>query len=305
MFRFLIAILFCSNFCQAQLDSFPRINELSGQILILQNDSVIYFESFNDSLNQEVDYHYFGNLGAIYTYELIDILVEKNLIRKNDKVKKHLIQFPYSEMKIDHLLNHTSGLPTDYIPWFHRSLYRKPSYEDKPKSIENNDFIELIANEKPELKFAPGGDTLYSHINLILLQSIINSKLSEEEFNLYCSQRNIHPKGIYNPQNFSSGHVYIDSLTIEICNGLKDYHMPYEDHTFGHQGYFGLIDEFIINFSTNQYRSKVQWISEVPGYNIEYHEWDDLKVFFFLNMESQQDYLTSDLLEFIRNQILK
>jgi N-acyl-D-amino-acid deacylase len=54
------------------------------------------------------------NLASIskqFTSMMIMMLKEKGKLNYDDKVQLHLAEFPYPNITIRHLLNHTSGLP--------------------------------------------------------------------------------------------------------------------------------------------------------------------------------------------------
>ena len=94
---------------------------------------------------------------VVATTTMILKLLEDNLINLDDKVNKHLPDFKYDDVTIQHLLTHTSGLPAD------DKRYKECSNKDELISF----IYTLNLNNKP------GSFVEYSDFNFILLGLII------------------------------------------------------------------------------------------------------------------------------------
>lgn len=88
----------------------------------------------------------------LVTNTLISFLIEEEKIKLEDPVEKYLPKFKYNDIKILHLLTHSSGLKVKYT-------------KDTLNSI--NDFYNL------DIEFEVGTDTAYRDINFILLGFIV------------------------------------------------------------------------------------------------------------------------------------
>ena len=121
---------------------------------------------------------------VVATTTMILKLMEENIISLDDNVSKHLIDFPYDNITIKHLLTHTSGLPGDDKRYKEcknkeelvKFMYTLPLNNEPGKVVEYSDFgyitlgliiekykgnIETYANE---LIFKPLGmnNTMYN-----------------------------------------------------------------------------------------------------------------------------------------------
>lgn len=89
----------------------------------------------------------------IVTNTLISKLIYEQKINVNDSLKKYLIEFPFAEVSIHHLLTHTSGIKVNY---------------DK-NNIKGRE--EIITNIS--LEYVPGEHLQYQDINYLLLGFLI------------------------------------------------------------------------------------------------------------------------------------
>lgn len=103
-----------------------------------------------------------ASLGKMYTSVMILQLIERDLIRFEDKLTKWFCTKNFKNVTIEHLLNHTSGIP---------------------EYFSSQEGIEGILNNK-EPYFLPGCGWLYTNTNYVLLAKIIEqtSKHSYEDY---------------------------------------------------------------------------------------------------------------------------
>jgi N-acyl-D-amino-acid deacylase len=93
------------------------------------------------------------------------ILMEQGKLAYDDHVQKYFPQFPYSDITIRHLMNHTSGLP-EYFD----IAYGDMTFAD---TLTNQSLLDLLAARKPALVFQPGERWAYCNTNYTTLSSII------------------------------------------------------------------------------------------------------------------------------------
>ncbi len=123
-----------------------------------------------------------GSVGKQFTATAVMMLVEAGKIRLDDKVSKYLkTPESWSNIKVYHLLTHTSGLG-DYPPDFD---FRQDYTED-----------ELLArlSEVP-LQFQPGKKWSYSNVGYVTL-GILVSKVSGEFYGEFLQERIFKPLGM-------------------------------------------------------------------------------------------------------------
>ncbi len=94
-------------------------------------------------------------------------LIEKGKVNLEDSIDKYIENNPYGNaVKVKHLLSQTSGIP-DPIPmrWAHPV--------ENHKSFNEEEALEKILKEYPELEFEPGKKYKYSNISYWFLGKII------------------------------------------------------------------------------------------------------------------------------------
>jgi serine-type D-Ala-D-Ala carboxypeptidase len=117
-----------------------------------------------------------ASVSKVYaTAPLIALLVERGWLRWDTTVKSIFPQFASSEIQIQHLLSHTSGL-TAWFPFF-ETLRKELASNDAIEFIEvlgrQERMKELVLDLKPEV--APGKKVLYSDPNFLILGFIIEA----------------------------------------------------------------------------------------------------------------------------------
>ena len=131
------------------------------------------------------------------------------------------------EIKIRHLLNHTSGI-RDYV--FLLEMKSKPFW--KQVGMDNDDVIELLEKQE-ELVFKPGSKYSYSNSGYTILSEIIE-KVSGKKFNAYSNEffeelgmnKTSFVKGYMrlipnraNPYSDWGNGVWLKDLMVTKCNG--------------------------------------------------------------------------------------
>jgi len=165
-------------------------NLFNGSVLVFHDEQIFYKKSFgntsydSDSAITEQTPFLLASLSKQFTATGIMLLQSKGSLNYDDTVDQYLIQFPYPQVTIRHLLNHTSGLP-EYLDLIN------PKVEDFTRmhkadgfKLGNNDVADRINNNKPPLNFIPGSSFDYSNTGYLYLALIIEAitKKSYGEF---------------------------------------------------------------------------------------------------------------------------
>ena len=114
---------------------------------------------------------------------ILDLSLKGKLSLEDDirKYIPHLYPKVKEEIKIRHLLNHTSGI-RDYCDLM--SIQQDPWW--RREGLDNKEVIELLMKQE-DLAFDPGSDYTYSNSGYILLAEIIEI-VSEESFHKYSNR---------------------------------------------------------------------------------------------------------------------
>lgn len=128
-----------------------------------------------------------------FTAAAIMLLREKKLLRITDTVNTFFPNFPYKNITIQNLLNHTSGLPKYF--WVAENLWN----QQKPPS--NTEMMKLLTSSKVMHFFRPGRNFDYSNTGYFVLASIVE-KVSGMSFN------NFLKKNFFDPLEMKNSYVY-------------------------------------------------------------------------------------------------
>lgn len=131
-----------------------------------------YNADFSPETQMEV-----ASVSKQFTAAAILILQQEGKLKVEEKARQYLgDDYPYSEITIEQLLTHTSGLK-DYTPYFR-------AHWDSTKVAYNNDILQYFKTEKPDLETVPGEHYKYSNSGYITLAEIVEaaSGQSLEEF---------------------------------------------------------------------------------------------------------------------------
>ncbi len=177
--------------------SYVQHNRLSGGVIILEKNDVIYKRAFgfadkeNQILNTTQTPFMLASVSKPFTSLAILQLAEQGKISFNIPVTNYLPDYPSNSGKkitIHHLLTHTSGLPDLFAS------------EDGLKDILPDSTIitldALIDRFKDrELEFSPGNKQRYSNSNYFLLTKIIET-VSGLSFDEYLTKNIFVPAGL-------------------------------------------------------------------------------------------------------------
>lgn len=228
---FLILIFFnCSCLAIAQnfelWDSLVRDlktkNEFYGSVLLAQGDRVFRedTEGYQDYRKDlPLNEHSAFNLASVSKQFFamgIMMLKKEGLLVYDDPVSKFLVDFPYSDITIRHLLTHTSGL-TEYFD---------PANRHFPLNhfISSQDILDLFQKLKPALEFASGSQWNYCNTNYVILALIIE-KLSQQPIEVFMAER------IFKPLELNDTYVYHLNIPDQHNNRVIGYR-NFEDRAY-------------------------------------------------------------------------
>jgi CubicO group peptidase (beta-lactamase class C family) len=196
-------------------------NNFNGCVLVSNQDQVIYKSCFGyanyqtkEMLN-DTSMFLLASCTKQFTAAAIMILHEKSLLKYTDTVASYIPNFPYPNVTIEHLLTHTSGLPS-YFPLL-------ANHWDHSKQAGNKDVINLLIEHKPPLYFAPNTRFDYSNTGYILLSSIIEA-VSKQTYGDFLSQHIFTPLGMNRTEVYfrRSGDTTISSYALGHVYSIKD-----------------------------------------------------------------------------------
>ncbi|MFY0688282.1 MAG: beta-lactamase family protein [Cyclobacteriaceae bacterium] len=198
-------------------------NGFNGNVLYSKDDAVLYTGNFGIinyrsrlPLNDSTIFN-LASCSKQFTALAIMQLVEKGKLSLDTKVDE-VLNFPYREVTIQQLLNHTSGLP-DYMDF--------EDYADDIEILTNAHVLDYIRHNQPQPNFSPGKQFEYSNTGYLVLGSIIE-EVTGLSFASYLKENIFEPTGMknslvlrrrYEPQridNCTEGHVFSNNIYMTI-----------------------------------------------------------------------------------------
>jgi len=150
-------------------------------ISILQDGQIIYEKGFgarNLEENLPMTQNTLIGIGSItksFTAMLILQLQEEGLLNIEDPVQKYLDMEPFvshSDIQIEHLLSHSSGIPSVDAQWLPIAITYGDYNRIYPVSSQE-DYLHHISETKDEIFFQPGEKFFYNNDMYTLLGMII------------------------------------------------------------------------------------------------------------------------------------
>ncbi len=183
MLKWLLALAFCSIQCSSILKSqnitaidslFSTLEErklFNGNVIIMKGDEILLEKSmgFSDVRGEQPltknSVLELASLGKLITALAIGKLKDQSQLNFDDPVSEYIIEFPFEDVTLRHLLNHTASLP-DYLSYF--SNYGKAGIR-----YYNQDVLDFIINTDFSPEFSPGSKFKYSNTGYVVLASIV------------------------------------------------------------------------------------------------------------------------------------
>ena len=177
-----------------KLDSLlQRINkrhDFHGSLLVAKNGKVLYdshvgYADFKkkEPLN-DASVFQLASVSKQFTAAAIMLLYERNQIKLTDTVNKYFPDFPYENITIKNLLNHTSGLPRYF--WVAEHEWQQK------KAPTNSEMMALLESSKAQRYFKPGRNFDYSNTGYFVLASIVE-KVSGHSFSAFVKTNIFEP----------------------------------------------------------------------------------------------------------------
>jgi len=188
----------------------------NGTVLIAEKGKVLYKKAFGIAGISEKPLTTASafNLASVskqFFAMMVMILKEQDRLQYDDAVQKYLPSFPYPEISLRQLMNHTSGLPEYFdIAERNRNLL---------DTLTNESMLALLAAKKPALVFTPGSAFEYCNTNYTTLASVI-AKVSGMACDSFFSEKIVRPLNLKN--------TYIYNLTMKAYPASRVFGFHYE-----------------------------------------------------------------------------
>jgi len=231
LFTLVLLFVLSSNFASSQnidsieyiLDSAYSKSPFHVNILITKNSKIIFEKSYGCAdavlkkpLTKDNSFQV-ASISKQFTAYGIMLLHQKGSLHYDSTVRKYIPSFPYNNITVRHLLNHTSGLPEfwDEI---------RPNL-DTFKSNGNVEMLEYLIQHKLPLQSPPGSKYMYCDIGYDLLANIIEN-ISGMNYQKFMD------KNIFKPLKMKSTFAYMVTDIRRIYNKNLAQGHKHENNTF-------------------------------------------------------------------------
>lgn len=198
------------------LNRIHKRHDFHGAILVAKNKKIVYknqigYADFRKKIPiKAASTFQLASVSKQFTAAAIMLLVERHKIKITDTVNTYFSDFPYKNITIKSLLNHTAGLPKYF--WVAEHKWKE---KDPPT---NSEMMKLLASSHVERFFKPGRNFDYSNTAYFVLASIVE-KISGTSF------RNFLKKNIFEPLDMKNSYVYSFEKDLVNENQLKGYRL--------------------------------------------------------------------------------
>ena len=187
-----------------KLDSLlKRINkrhDFHGSVMVIKNNKIVYDNHIGLAdfrKKQKIDENSVFQLASVskqFTAAAIMLLNEQGKLNLNDTITDYFPRFPYKEVTIRNLMNHTAGLPKYF--WIAEHKWTGE------KAPTNNEMMDLMETAGVERFFRPGRNFDYSNTGYFVLASLVE-KVSGSEFGTFLEDNFFTPLGMKNSYVYS------------------------------------------------------------------------------------------------------
>jgi CubicO group peptidase (beta-lactamase class C family) len=206
---------------RSKLDSLlKRIHkrhDFHGTILVAKDEKIVYqnqigFADFKNktALNKESIFQ-LASVSKQFTAAAIMLLNERNLLKLSDTVNRYFPNFPYKDVTIKNLLNHTAGLPKYF--WIAEHKWQEKN------APTNSEMMQFLPASNVQRFFKAGRNFDYSNTGYFVLASIVE-KISGTSFSSFLKQN------IFEPLQMKRSYVYSfenDSIKDNQLSGYRLY----------------------------------------------------------------------------------
>ncbi len=241
-----------------KLDStFQRFNkrhDFHGSVLVAKGGKVVFKKHYgyaNFKEKTKIDDNSLFQLASVskqFTAAAILILKDRGELSLDDKVTRFFPEFPYTEVTVRHLLNHTSGLPKYF--WLAEHKW------DKDYAPSNAEMMDMLSKEKLNPFFRPGANFDYSNTGYFVLSAIVE-KVSGQSFADFMDRE------IFKPLNMRQSFVYSfgqDSIREGQLSGYRLYRRRW------HAAIPGTVNDAVVG-DKNIYSTTEDLLKWVEGLN--------------------------------------
>ncbi len=218
----------------------------NGNVLVAYKGYPIYRTSrglahlyTKDSLNLNTVFQ-LASVSKGFTATAVLMLHERGMLHIEDTVKKHIPDFPFENVTIKQLLQHTAGL--------HNYMYYVDHQWEKGELLTYEDVLKLINNNNPGLNFRPGRRHQYNNTGYVIAALLVE-RVSGLPYHRFLKENIFDPLEMHS--TFAWNTETLDTIT-NIAHGFTRHGRRYRifdhnplDEISGDKSVYSTIDDLL------------------------------------------------------------
>jgi len=238
----------------------------SGEIIVAKNGQIVFedykgFANLADKMpmNAQTPIH-LASISKTFTAMTVLKLWEQKKLDLKDPVTKYFPKFPYTEVSIEQLLSHRSGLPDytyvmdppKYITvrsknkrgrWVTKSQIDPNAKPFKSENYSNQDVLDFLIERRPAPQAGANKVFKYCNTNFVVLALIVE-KITGKDFPTYVQETIFKPLKMDHSFVFSASvkDKYLPSYTV----GLVPYKFEKYDFIYGDKNVYSTAQDMLL-----------------------------------------------------------
>ncbi len=181
-----------------------------------------------------------ASVSKAFTAMAVLILKEQGLLDLEDMVQKHIPDFPFGNVTIRNLLQHTSGMPN--------YMYYVDNCWKSELPLTNEDVLKILNINNPTLSFEPGKRHFYSNTGYAML-AVLVERVSGMPFYKFLDERIFIPLKMnhtfaWNPAIFDSNQNIATGFSRSGWKYRQIAHVPL-DEVVGDKSVYSTVDDML------------------------------------------------------------
>ncbi|MEE4177100.1 MAG: serine hydrolase domain-containing protein [Bacteroides sp.] len=178
-----------------EITSLMLRTRFNGQVFVARHGTILYnrcfgFSDFRNStaLTEETPFQ-LASISKTFTSTAVLLLHQEGKLNIDSLVLNYIPEFPYPDITVRHLLNHTSGLQN--------YMWVMERYWTQSRMPSNEDMLATFIKHKRPLDFVPGTRWAYSNTGFAVLGLLVE-RVSGQRFPDFLQARIFQPLGMLN-----------------------------------------------------------------------------------------------------------
>lgn len=188
------------------ITSLLQNHRFNGTVLLARQGMIIYQNAFgyadfrnHTPVSNNTPFQ-LASISKTFTATAVLMLHEEGKIDIDDPINKHIKEFPYPQMTIRQMLNHTSGIQN--------YMWLVERYWSEERLPDNEDILRLFIRYPRPVNFSAGTRFEYSNTGYAFLALLVE-RVEKQRFSDFLHERMFHPLEMhdafaYDPNNPSS-----------------------------------------------------------------------------------------------------